>query len=74
MVKQTSCTKESWGRKFYEEVMVGFTRSGVPSLFPSNFKRLWMSGTREGCSAFPKYLYQAKLNGLVTQSGDAQVQ
>ena len=50
--------------------MVGFTRLGVPrtSLLPSKFKRCG------GCSAFPKYLSQAKLNGLVTKSGDAQVQ
>lgn len=74
MVIQISCTKESWGRKFLEEVMVGFTRSGVPSLFPSNFNPLWMSGPCEGCSAFPKYHNQAKLTGLVTQSGVAQVQ
>ena len=47
--------------------MVGFTRSGVPSLFPSNLPC-------EGCSALPKYHNQAKLTGLVTKSGVAQVQ
>ena len=38
---------------------------------------LTISEPSGGCSAFPKYLYQAKLNGstvLLPELGDAQVQ